>query len=68
MFHIWLVTKSEGGTFRDIANSIDCEQSGSFVVVGWTASSTLTIGTTALTNERSNDIWLAKYDSLSTAL
>jgi hypothetical protein len=68
MFHIWLVTKSEGGTFRDIANSIDCEQSGSFVVGGWTASSTLTIGTTVLTNEGSNDIWLAKYDSSGNVL
>lgn len=58
-----LWAKSFGGSKSDQAGSVSCDDSGNVVVTGSFSSTTITFGTTTLTNNvgRAN-IFIAKYD------
>jgi len=59
---IW--AKSAGGTNSDLANSIAVDQSGNSYVTGSFYSSSITFGSTILTNANAGftDMFVAKYD------
>jgi hypothetical protein len=57
---VW--AKSAGSTGDDFVNSIALDALGNPYVTGYFNSSTLSFGSTTLTNVGSNNIFLAKYD------
>ncbi|MEI6488974.1 MAG: T9SS type A sorting domain-containing protein [Bacteroidota bacterium] len=58
---IW--AKSAGGTSYDNAHSIAVDAAGNAIITGYFGSSTITFGTTTLTNNGGGDILIAKYDT-----
>jgi len=58
---IW--AKSEGGSSSDNVRSVSTDASGSVLITGFFISSSITIGTTTLTNAGNGDSFLVKYDS-----
>ncbi|MFA4852230.1 MAG: SBBP repeat-containing protein [Bacteroidales bacterium] len=58
-----LWAKSAGGTDYDVAYSVAVDVSGNAYVVGCFNSSTLTFGSTTLTNAGYENIFLVKYDA-----
>lgn len=60
-----LWAKSAGGNLRDICKSISVDASGSVYMTGKFESSTLTLGTTVLTNMGNWDMFLARYETSS---
>jgi len=56
-----LWAKSAGGTIDDYPYSVAVDDSGNIYVAGFFESSTLSFGSTTLTNVGNNDIFLAKY-------
>ncbi len=67
-----LWSKSAGGTYDDIDNSVTTDASGNVYVTGNFASPTITFGTTTLTNADNTgniyDMFIAKYDAAGTVL
>ncbi len=63
---IW--AKSEGGTLSDTAGSVSTDALGNVYVSGSFNSSSLTLGSTTLTNGGNYDMFIAKYDSSGNAL
>lgn len=61
----WLIRA--GGTSQERALSIDANDSGNIVIAGYFYGST-TFGTTQLTSQGQQDIFIAKYDSSGTLL
>ncbi|MBK6964748.1 MAG: SBBP repeat-containing protein [Bacteroidales bacterium] len=59
----WIWAKSEGGTNYDLTTSVAVDAFGNIYVTGTFSSSTVTLGTTVLTNAGGNDIFLVKYDT-----
>jgi hypothetical protein len=57
-----LWAKSAGGVDNDKANSVALDNSGNAYLTGYFYSSTLSFGTTTLTNTGLYDIFLAKFD------
>ena len=57
-----LWAKSAGGSNYDVARSIKADVSGNIILTGNFASSTITFGSTILTNNGLNDIFIVKYD------
>ena len=64
----WLWAKSAGGTGNDGANLVAVDASGNAFVVGIFSSTTITFGSTILTNAGGYDIFLAKYDASGNVL
>lgn len=69
----WLWAKSAGGASFEIASSVTTDASGNVYVVGGFSSSTITFGTTTLTNiyapnYYNPDIFIVKYDSIGNIL
>jgi hypothetical protein len=58
-----LWAKSEGGSASDICNSICTDASGNILVTGYFSSSSISFGTTTLTNAGNSDIFIVKYDT-----
>lgn len=58
---IW--AKNAGGSGNDIGESISVDNNGNSYIAGYFASSSLTFGTTILTNTGTNNIFLATYDA-----
>jgi len=58
---LWV--KSAGGNYEDWASSVSSDASGNAYVTGFFGSSTITFGSTTLTNAGGSDIFIAKYDS-----
>jgi len=58
-----LWAKSAGGTDGDVALSVAVDASGNTYLAGYFMSSTITFGSTTLTNAGSANIFLAKYDA-----
>ncbi len=63
-----LWAKSEGGTYVDKAFSVATDAGANVYVTGEFYSSSITFGSTVLTNAGSADIFLTKYDSNGTVL
>ena len=59
-----LWAKSAGGNNIDIGQSIAVDASGNSYITGYFQSSTITFGTITLTNNGSQNIFIAKYDAL----
>ncbi len=59
----WLWAKQAGGTDDDYGNSIAVDANGNSYVTGYFKSSSITFGTTTLTNSGYDDIFVAKMDS-----
>lgn len=57
-----LWAKSAGGTYYDDGMSVTTDISGNAYLTGYFGSSTITFGSTTLTNAGSYDIFIAKYD------
>ena len=57
---IW--AKSAGGIASDYANSVATDATGNIYITGFFSSSSITFGTTTLTNAGNTDIFIAKYD------
>ena len=55
--------KSAGGTSADEANSIATDDNGNVLVTGSFKDSTITFGTTTLTNAGNSDMFIVKYDA-----
>ena len=58
---VW--AKNTGGTNEDKGYGIAVDAIGNSYVTGWFSSSTITFGSTTLTNSGSDDIFVVKYDS-----
>ncbi|MBI3512165.1 MAG: T9SS type A sorting domain-containing protein [Bacteroidetes bacterium] len=58
-----LWAKSAGGTSYDMGNSVSTDISGNVLITGVFYSPTVTFGTTMLTNNGQENIFLTKYDS-----
>jgi len=64
---IW--AKTFGGTDGDIGNAIALDALGNIYITGWYASSTISFGTSTLTNGGlGNDVFIVKLSSLGTEL
>jgi len=59
----WLWAKSAGGTGNDLGLSVAVDASGNSYVAGAINSSSVTFGSTTLTNAGGYDIFLVKYDA-----
>ncbi len=57
-----LWSKSSGGNFNDKGQNISAASNGSMIVTGFFGSSSITFGTTVLTNVGGFDIFIVKYD------
>jgi hypothetical protein len=57
----FLWAKSAGGTFTDYGQSISTDSSGNLYVTGNFESPTITFGSTTLSNEGREDIFIVKY-------
>ena len=60
----WIWAKSAGGSNRDMGYNITTDATGNVLVTGYFNSSSITFGTTTLTNAHADsaDIFLVKYD------
>ncbi|HEV7231808.1 MAG TPA: SBBP repeat-containing protein [Bacteroidia bacterium] len=58
-----LWAKIAGGSANDIGLGISLDGSGNAYICGYFASSTMSFGTTSITNAGGNDIFVAKYDA-----
>jgi len=58
-----LWAKSFGSLSQDYAQSITCDAIGNIYVAGGFASSSITFGSTTLTNKGQTDIYVVKYDT-----
>ncbi len=63
---VW--ANSSGNIANDFSSSISCDNSGSIFVTGSFQSSTISFGSTTLTNAGSSDIFIVKYDISGNAL
>lgn len=63
-----LWAKSAGGTSADDAYSIITDASGNVYVVGYFQSSSITFGSTTLTNAGAYDMFIVKYDASGNVL
>ena len=64
----WLWANGAGGTGNDQSFSISADAGGNVYVTGYFYSSSITFGSTVLTNAGLNDIFLAKYDGAGNVL
>jgi hypothetical protein len=64
----FLWAKSVGGTFDDYGYSVKSDTSGNVLITGTYGSTSITFGTTLLTNKGSSNIFLAKYDPVGNSL
>ena len=58
-----LWAKSAGGTYSDGGNKVTTDGSGNVYLTGFYFNSSITFGSTTLTNTGSDDIFIVKYDS-----
>ena len=61
-----LWAKSAGGTFEDVGYGMSTDAGGNVLVTGYFASTSISFGTTTLTNamtNSTNDIFVVKYDA-----
>jgi len=59
----WTWAKSAGGSFNDEAQFVATDASGNVYVAGYFQNSSITFGSTTLTNAGSYDIFIVKYDA-----
>jgi len=59
----WAWARSAGGTSDDFGYSVSTDVNGNVLVTGTFGSSSLTFGTTVLTNAGGSDIFIVKYDA-----
>jgi len=59
----WAWAKSAGGTTGNVGYSIAIDAAGNTYITGSFGDSTITFGTTTLTNSGADDIFIAKYDA-----
>ena len=64
----WQWAKSEGGTSSEVSTGVCTDASGNVFITGLFFSSTITFGTTTLTNAGSMDIFIVKYDATGNVL
>src|ERR1035437_7007801 len=62
-----LWAKSVGGE-GDVCNSISADASGNVFITGWFSCSSITFGSTTLTNTGGEDLFIAKYDAIGNVL
>jgi hypothetical protein len=60
--------KRAGGTAWDEGNGIFIDTTGNILLTGYFESSTISFGTTILSNQGSSDIFIAKYDTSGNVL
>jgi hypothetical protein len=58
-----LWAESGGGSASDVCNSVSTDAGGNTLLTGYFSSSTITFGTTTLTNAGNSDMFLVKYDT-----
>ncbi len=63
-----MYAKSEGGTGNDYGRSVSTDANGNIIVTGEFWSSSITFGTTTLTNAGYDDIFIVKYDGAGNVL
>lgn len=63
-----LWAKSAGGTSIEGAQGISTDETGNVLITGYFASTSITFGTTTLTNAMGIDIFVVKYDALGNVL
>jgi len=63
---VW--AKSMGGASGDYSSGITADISGNVIITGYFLSSTITFGSSILTNAGAADIFVAKYDNLGNEL
>jgi len=63
---IW--AKSAGGISYDEASSVTTDASGAVYVSGWFHSSSITFGSTTLSNSGGEDLFIAKFDTAGNSL
>lgn len=63
-----LWAQNAGGTSSDFGRAVATDASGNVFVAGYFNSTTITFGTSTLTNSGSNDIFIVKYSPTGTVL
>ncbi|MES2592480.1 MAG: SBBP repeat-containing protein [Bacteroidota bacterium] len=63
---LWV--KSAGGTGNDVGQSIFTDANGNVLVTGYFTSSSITFGTTTLTNTNGQSLFVVKYDAAGNVL